>query len=285
MVEIIDFFSKCGSKWYFDSLLKLKAAKYHFAPHHCKGLLNACTKRVWIRVCVPMHYVTRRPPTSENRPPVLVVLHGYGTDEHDLLPIAEKVGPEFLVVSLQAPIELSNGGHSWYDLLQTPSGIIPDDITRHQSEEQILAALPGIIEREGGDVNRVVFMGFSQGAAVIYSTLAVYDLTTPLSAGRGAGASPTMRVRVIASINMSGYLPRDIFEALSEKDFSGFPFFLSHGELDELIPFQALGEAEEVLSRQGADVTARAYPCGHGVLPETVEEIAAWLRKIMNDEL
>lgn len=210
---------------------------------------------------------------------MLVVLHGYGTNEYDLLPIAEQVAEgKFLILSLQGPIELSHGGHAahdrscaWYDLLQTPDGIIPDDVSRHASEEELLAELPGIIEREGGDVNRVILMGFSQGAAMIYGLLAVYNLNN-------YGITP------IASINMSGYLPRDIFEALSKKDFTGFPFFICHGEYDDLIPAQALGEAEEWLKKQGAEVTAKMYPVGHGVLPETVEEIKRWLGKIMNYE-
>jgi len=236
-----------------------------------------CTKCVHPDVCLTMHYVTRhpQPPPSprlekageqatEEKPPVLVVLHGYGTDENDLLPIAEQLGEGFLIISLQGPIERPNGGHAWYDLLQTPSGIIPDDISRHDSEEKLLRMLPAIIEREGGDASRVVLLGFSQGAAVIYSLLAVYDL-------RNYGITP------IASINLSGYLPRDILEAVSEKDFSGFPFFLSHGDQDELIPPQALGEAEKLLTQQGADVTTRMQHCGHGVLPETVAEIAEWL--------
>ena len=226
-----------------------------------------------------MNYIARHPqPSSTSKPPTLLVLHGYGTDEHDLLPIAEQVSQgRFLIVSLQGPIELPNSGHAWYHLLQTPDGIIPDNPSRHDSEEQLLAALPNIIEQEGGDPSRVVLMGFSQGAAVLYSLVAIYDLTSPLPSGRGAG------VRALASINMSGYLPRDIFEALAERPFNGFPFFLCHGEYDELIPSQALAEAEEWLAKQGAQVTAKMYPVGHGVLPETVEEITVWLRQLMND--
>jgi phospholipase/carboxylesterase len=196
---------------------------------------------------------------------VLVVLHGYGTDEYDLLPIAEQIGGEFLIISLQGPIERPNGGHAWYDLIQTENGIIPDDLTRHESEEMLVAALPRIIEQEAGDANRVVLMGFSQGAAVIYSLLIVYDL-------KNYGIAP------VASINMSGYIPRDILEAISAKRFDGFPFFISHGEFDELIPMQALAEAEKLLTKQGADVTARMYPMGHGVLPETVDDIISWMK-------
>lgn len=240
-----------------------------------------CTKSALTNVPCRMNYLARQPqphpsiglgkPEKLPKPPVLVVLHGYGTDEHDLLPIAETIsGGQFLILSLQGPIELSHGGHAWYDLLQTPDGIIPDDVSRHASEEQLLAALPSIIEREGGDADRVVLMGFSQGAAMIYGLLAVYDLAN-------YGVHP------IASINMSGYLPRDIFEGLSQKNFTGFPFFICHGEYDDLIPAQALGEAEEWLRRQGADVTAKMYPVGHGVLPQAVVEIGRWLGRITND--
>jgi phospholipase/carboxylesterase len=228
-----------------------------------------------------MQYVVRQPTQPPPSPllkkegklsPVLVVLHGYGTDEYDLLPIAEQIGDKFLIISLQAPIERPNGGHAWYDLIQTENGIIPDDLTRHESEEMLVATLPRIIEQEGGDASRVVLLGFSQGAAVIYSLLIVYDL-------KNYGIAP------IASINMSGYIPRDILEAITEKRFDGFPFFISHGEFDDLIPMQALGEAEKLLTRQGADVTAKMYPVGHGVLPETVEDIIPWLGKITNFKL
>ncbi len=232
-----------------------------------------------------MLYVTRRPPPNPlllkegKKPAVLLVLHGYGTDEYDLLPIAEQIGGGFLIISLQAPVERPNGGHAWYDLIQTENGIVPDDFSRHESEEMLVASLANIIDQEGGDVNRVMLMGFSQGAAVIYSLLTVYDL-------KNYGITP------IASINMSGYIPRDILEAISEKRFdahdrssAGFPFFISHGEFDELIPMQALGEAEKLLTRQGADVTARMYPVGHGVLPETVEDIISWMGKITNSKL
>lgn len=139
-----------------------------------------------------MLYVTRRPPPNPlllkegKKPAVLLVLHGYGTDEYDLLPIAEQIGGGFLIISLQAPVERPNGGHAWYDLIQTENGIVPDDFSRHESEEMLVASLANIIDQEGGDVNRVMLMGFSQGAAVIYSLLTVYDL-------KNYGITPSLR--------------------------------------------------------------------------------------------
>ena len=221
-----------------------------------------------------MIYCISRPPIESEKPPVLVVLHGYGADEHDLMPIAESVaaGSRFLIISVQAPIALPPG-YAWYHLEQTEMGIVPDDLSRHESEDLLAHSLRSIIEQEGGDPERVVLMGFSQGAAICYSLLTVYQLEN-------------YGLKVQAAIMMSGYLPRDILGPLSRKQFDGFPFFISHGEFDDLVPSMAMNEAETLLTQQGAHVTARMYAAGHRVLPETVSDITKWLSKeIMNDEL
>ena len=211
-----------------------------------------------------MHYLAIPPKQRTNRPTTLVVLHGYGTDERDLIPIAESLDPRFLVISLQGPVDVNMGGHGWYLLFQNPDGLIPDDYSRHESEEMLVHGLADIIKKEGGDPQNVIFLGFSQGAAVIYSLLTTYNLEQ-------YGIKPR------AAICMSGYIPRDVVESVSDKRFDGLPLFISHGEFDELIPAQALTEADELFTKAGAMVTAKMYLCGHGVLPETVEDIRSWL--------
>jgi phospholipase/carboxylesterase len=211
-----------------------------------------------------LEYTVRKPQVPTEKPPVLLALHGYGADDQDLLPIAEQLDPRFLIISLRAPIPLQGAGYAWYHLTQTESGLRPDDLSRHESEDEVAVSIAPIIEKEAGDIERVILMGFSQGAAIGYSLLTAYNL---LNYG----------VRVLGSIHMSGYLPRDVLDPLSQKQFGGLPIFISHGEFDDLIPPMALTEAEELLSKQGANVTAKMYECGHGVLPETVLDIQAWV--------
>ncbi|SRR5579883_146081 len=214
-----------------------------------------------------MKYATVKPADSTGKPPVLLVLHGYGANEYDLIPIAEAVAPNFLTISFRAPIELMQGGYAWYHLTQTATGLHPDDLSRHESEDMLVNNLAAIVEQEGGDPTRVVLMGFSQGAAMCYSLLITYNL-------KNYGISP------LASINLSGYIPRDVLPALKEKRFDNFPFFMSHGEYDELIPSMAMDEADRLLSAQGASVTTSLHEAGHGVLPETMEELAKWVSKL-----
>jgi phospholipase/carboxylesterase len=197
---------------------------------------------------------------------VLLILHGYGADEKDLLSLAEDLDARFLSISLQAPIPLSWGGYAWYHLQQTPRGILPDDVSRLESEELVTGSLAGIIAKEGGDPEHVILMGFSQGAAVCYSLLARYDLAK-------------FGIKVRAAIALSGYVPRDVLEPLASKDLTDFPVFISHGENDDLIPSVALQEAEKLLNQSGADVRAELYPIGHGVSPEVLLDIKDWLRE------
>jgi phospholipase/carboxylesterase len=216
-----------------------------------------------------IEYTVRTPQIPSEKPPVLVALHGYGADDVDLLPIAEQLDPRFLIISLRAPIALDGGGYAWYHLSQTAQGLIPDDLSRHESEDVIANSLKAIIEKEGGDTENIILMGFSQGSAIAYSLVTIYNLEN-------------YGVRVRASIHMSGYLPRDIIEPLSKKQFDGFPFFISHGEYDDLVPPMALTEAEGILTNDGAKVMAKMYQCGHGVLPETIDDIREWLSTIAN---
>ena len=63
------------------------------------------------------------PPRAPGLDRTLVLFHGFGADEHDLLPIGHELDPRLRVVSLQAPIALDFGGRAWFNLQQTPQGL------------------------------------------------------------------------------------------------------------------------------------------------------------------
>lgn len=194
------------------------------------------------------------------------MLHGYGADEHDLLPLAEKLFGARLIISLQAPLALPWGGYTWYHLTQTATGALRgDDLSRQKSEKLLTEELAYDIRKEGGDPGNVTLLGFSQGAAMIYALLARHDLAA-------------IGVHVRAAICLSGYIPNDCsFEA---KDYSGLKMFMSHGEYDELIAPIALDDAARKMKQTGADVTAKSYPIGHGVSEEVINDIHSWFGEL-----
>lgn len=191
-------------------------------------------------------------------------MHGYGADENDLMPVARALDPRFLVISLQAPILLDWGGYAWYHLQQQAGGILPDDLSRHESERLLVGSVKGIIEECGGDLQRVALMGFSQGAAMTYSMLISHRLTD-------------YGINVRGAMMLSGYIPRDILDEIALRDLTAFPLFLSHGDYDDLIPPIAMEEAERLLGARHADIESHRYPIGHGISEETIADLKAWV--------
>lgn len=189
-------------------------------------------------------------------------MHGYGADEHDLLPIAKQLEGNYNYISIQAPIELDWGGFAWYHLTQTITGFHGDDASRHESEKKVVDFLRR--QKEGGKLGDVILMGFSQGAAMSYSLLANDDFHS-------------LGLNLKAIIALSGYIPLDARAKLSEKKLNALPVFISHGLYDDLIPPQALDSAKELLEKQGASVTAKTYEVGHGLTEETIADINKFL--------
>src|SRR5438132_4222779 len=92
----------------------------------------------------------------------MILLHGYGADEHDLLPLAHEIDPRLRAVSVQAPVSLGGGQRAWFKLREDAAGISfePDDARAG------LKAAIGAVEEIARESPRPILLGFSQGAAM-----------------------------------------------------------------------------------------------------------------------
>ena len=212
-----------------------------------------------------LHYLYRKTDREKLSQATLIVMHGYGANEFDLLGIADYFKEPLTVLSFRAPLPVEWGGHAWYKLSQNPDGtLLADDESRKESEELLLAQLPGILKETESDAENIYLMGFSQGAAMCYSLLGRHDLKAKGLNVRGVMA-------------LSGYIPHDVMEDIVEKRFDGLPVFMSHGEIDQLIPPRALTVAKETMEVLGATVTGQIYPMGHSISDEALQDLTAWL--------
>ncbi|MEI8134385.1 MAG: hypothetical protein WCH46_04795 [bacterium] len=215
-----------------------------------------------------MVYETFRPESLPRNTPVLIILHGYGADEFDLLPIAERVGAKILTISIRAPIALSWGGFAWCNLSATATGFTPDLKTRLESEAMLVREIPKIIKTEGADPTQTYLMGFSQGAALCYSLMA----STALSESG---------ITVKGVMALSGYIPEDAREKLSMSDLSSTSFFVSHGRFDDLISMNEMYAAKNILNNAHAKTFAKEYEIGHGLTEETVSDLRSWINELL----
>lgn len=219
-----------------------------------------------------LHYLYRR--TDRANPPqaTLIVMHGYGANEFDLLGIADYFKESLTVISFRAPISLDWGGQAWYHLTQSPTGeLIADDQSRKESEGQLLRELPEILRDNEAISENLYLMGFSQGAAMCYSLIGRHDLQS-------------LDFNVKGLICLSGYIPHDVLGDIQQKRFDGLPVFMSHGSMDELIPDRALTVAKDLLTVQGADVEGKIYQMGHSISDEVLADLTAWLSGILSKD-
>jgi phospholipase/carboxylesterase len=200
-------------------------------------------------------------PDAGKRPPLLLLLHGYGSNEADLFGLAPYTDRRFLVVSARAPYVLDAGSYAWFNLTFTERGIVSD----MEEAERSLARLSQFVGELGEayefDAGRVYLMGFSQGAML------------------ALGAALTEPERVAGVVAMSGRLSAGALEGkmAAPEALEGLPVFITHGTYDPMIPVEGARQTREALSKLPIALTYREYPMAHEVSLESLRDISAWL--------
>jgi phospholipase/carboxylesterase len=185
---------------------------------------------------------------------VLVLFHGRGADEYDLVPLLDALDPErrLLGITPRGPLSLPPGGAHWYAVRKIG---FPDPGTFLPTYERVSAWLDGL------DLppERTILGGFSQGAVMSYA----------LGLARG-------RPRPAGIIALSGFVPTvEGFELDLDPPLP--PVAIGHGAFDPVIPVQFGRQARALLEGAGADVLYREYPLPHAIDPRFVEELRPWI--------
>jgi phospholipase/carboxylesterase len=201
----------------------------------------------------------QRPATGE--PAGLLVLHhGRGADEHDLLPLADALDPHrrLHVVTPRAPLQMPGWpGYHWY---RVPRVGHPDRESFLSSQRQLAAFHDEQWERTGLDPGRTVLGGFSMGTAMSYALGLDGDRPAPAGIMALSGFVPTV----------AGWEP-------SLADRQGLRVLIGHGRRDPVIEVGFARRAAELLRAGGLDVCAAESPGGHQIDPADLERAADWL--------
>lgn len=211
-----------------------------------------------------LKYLIRYPIAKSTKSPVLLMLHGYGSNEADLFSLSEDIPPEFLVISVRAPLTLGVGQYAWYPL-EWSSGVPVGD--RRASEAARLTIKKFIDEvflTFDIDTAQLFLLGFSQGAIMSFSVALTF---------------PTIAKGVIA---LSG---RVLDETMSIVEKSPTPplthFFIGHGIQDQVLPILHARRAKEFLLSQNAPLEYHEYPAPHGITQREESDVHAWIRSLV----
>lgn len=200
---------------------------------------------------------------SSEKAPVVIMLHGFGSDENDLFSFASELPEKYAVISLKAPIRMEPQGNAWYNIyFDNSQGKFSDDEQAIASRELVSKCLDEIIDKYNVDKDDVTLLGFSQGTILSFAVALSYP------------------EKVKNVIGLSGYINEEIFkEGYKDNDFSKLNIYTSHGTVDQVIPIAWARKTKPFLKNLGIDCVYSEYPVGHGVAPQNFHEFKNWLEK------
>ena len=210
-----------------------------------------------------LYYLIQEPKIKHDKNPLLLLLHGYGSNEEDLFSFASELPQDHYVISVRAPYELQPYGHAWYAIhFDADENKFSDNVQAKQSVQLIAGFIDEIVKQYPIDAKNVTLIGFSQGAILSYATALTY---------------PEKVTKVVA---LSGYFNQEIMpEVIDTKAISHLKFFVSHGSVDQVIPVEWARKAKPALENLGLEVEYQEYPVGHGVAPQNFFDFKNWLLK------
>jgi phospholipase/carboxylesterase len=200
-------------------------------------------------------------PASGTPEGLLVLHHGRGSDEHDLLGLADVLDPErrLHVVTPRAPLQLPGApGNHWYVV---PRVGYPDPSTFHAAFETLAAFHDGLWERTGIAPADTVFGGFSMGSVMSYSLGLSGDRPTPAGILAFSGFIPTV----------DGWQP----DLASRADL---PVFIAHGRRDPIMDVEFARRASALLEAGGLPVEYHESDAAHHIDPAHIPAAVDWLR-------
>lgn len=211
-----------------------------------------------------LHYI-KRPSALKENAPLLIMCHGYGSDENDLFSFASELPEELFIISLRAPYAMQPYGNAWYAInFDAEKGKWSDNEQARQSVDLIANFIDYACDTYSVNKDNVTLLGFSQGTILSLSVSLNY---------------PEKLKNIVA---LSGYLNEDILpENIDRNKVSHLNIFCSHGYADQVIPVEWARKTPEYLSALNINHVYKEYPVGHGVAPQNFYDFRDWLENYL----
>lgn len=209
-----------------------------------------------------LHYLERPPSQPTGKAPLLLLLHGYGSNESDLFSFANYLPPQYHVISLRAPYDLGPQSYAWYAInFDEVKGRFSDEDQAKSSRDLIYDFILNICDQKQLDSNDVTLLGFSQGAILSHAITFSYPSS------------------ILKSIALSGYCNESLLpKEWKNQNFSHLKLYAAHGTDDEVIPVSWAQQSAELLnSIPNLNFEYHEFKMGHGVSQDSFADFMRWM--------
>lgn len=207
-----------------------------------------------------LEYIVNEPVSKAEKTPLILLIHGYGSNMEDLYSFSSELPPEALIVSVQAPTKLPFGGYAWYSItFDADENKFSDPVEGKESVQKLDVFIDEIVKKYKVDTSKIFMTGFSQGAILSYA----YTFTFP--------------DKIKYAVILSGYFNNDFL--LNKAVKNNVDYFISHGSVDQVIPVDWARKAPELLKSLEVKHIYKEYPVGHGVHPSNFHDFKNWIEE------
>jgi len=211
---------------------------------------------------LPLKYLEQASPDTNDQP-LVIFLHGYGSNEQDLFGIKDELPANYTYLSVQAPVTLEPGSYQWFRKKgEGPYNGETDDLK--SSGQLLLTFIAQAAKKYHTEANKVYLVGFSQGAIMSYEV----------------GLRHPEAVRGIAALS-GRILPVLKSELKPDEKRQSLAIFIGHGTVDKRLPLKDGTDADSLLQSLSLKPQFHAYEgLGHSISADEIQDLNAWLQRL-----
>ena len=206
-----------------------------------------------------LEYKIRQSILKNQTNPSIILLHGYGSDENDLLSFADYMPNKYNVISIRAPFETPMGGYCWFSIdFNNSNEKWSDSKQAYESISALCLQIDYLIKKYDLKADEIDLMGFSQGAVISWCLLLDFQ------------------IKINRAICLSGYIDKTLLnnDIISYRDITAYS---SHGVNDPVIPFDWAKNSIQSLKENNPNVVFNSFQDVHNVSKENFQSILNWL--------
>ena len=207
-----------------------------------------------------LKYIVELPAESAAQIPVVILLHGYGSDENDLFSLKTIFPKSWLVISVRAPYALPGAGYEWYEMVTINGQRDGRGDQLDASRNAIKTFIKQVVRKYKADSSQVYLIGFSQGAIMSYET----------------GLTDAAEVRGIGILS-GMVLPSLKRQVINSEALKRLRIFISHGTTDDRISYDLGKKSYDYLTNMGLKPEFHEYKgMGHQISGDVVKDLVKW---------
>ena len=208
-----------------------------------------------------------RQPQPVNPTALVLLLHGVGGNETNLLELAAATDPQALVVMPRGPITLGAGQYGWFRVNFTATGPVIVESEAEQSRQILIRFVEQLQQIHGIPLQNTVIAGFSQGG--------ILSASVGLSAPNLVGGFAVLSGRI---------LPEIAPHIADKAQLEHLRAFIGHGEHDSKLPVVWAQRSEALLKDLGVAHVSRRYPIDHGISAPMQADFVSWLKTVTSGD-